>query len=98
MAPFTIRSHVAPLPSQITVKHSLIDQFPRIDIKSPLISVKRRRNNIVLASLSGENDRAIEADGKNTQAAALQLRDTPYDVVSRDALPSMIAPSLLFDY
>lgn len=93
MAPFAIRSHVAPLPSQITVKHSPIDQFPRIDTKSPLISVKRRRNTIVLASLSGENDRAIEADGKNTQAAALQLRDTPYDVVSRDALPKPLSSS-----
>ncbi|KAF2300500.1 hypothetical protein GH714_013839 [Hevea brasiliensis] len=91
MAPFVIRSLVN-LPGQIAVKHLPTDQFPRIEIKLPLILVKPRHNTIVLASLHGENERAIEADGKNTQAA-LQLQDSPYDVVSRDALPRPLSSS-----
>ncbi|KAJ9188909.1 hypothetical protein P3X46_000261 [Hevea brasiliensis] len=92
MAPFVIRSLVTPLPGQIAVKHLPTDQFPRIEIKLPLILVKPRRNTIFLASLHGENERAIEAEGKNTQAA-LQLQDSPYDVVSRDALPRPLSSS-----
>nr|BAH10646.1 Prephenate dehydratase [Hevea brasiliensis] len=91
MAPFVIRSLVN-LPGQIAVKHLPTDQFPRIEIKLPLILVKPRHNTIVLASLHGENERAIEADGKNTQTA-LQLQDSPYDVVSRDALPRPLSSS-----
>ncbi|KDP44123.1 hypothetical protein JCGZ_05590 [Jatropha curcas] len=96
MAAFVQQSLVNPLPAQITVKPSPSDQFPRIDIKSPLISVKRRCSATVLASVHGGNDR-IEAEEKknnnNNTHVALQLQDNSYDVVSRDALPRPLSSS-----
>ncbi|XP_015582757.2 arogenate dehydratase 2 [Ricinus communis] len=82
------------LPGQITVKKppsSSSIQVPVLDVKLP----QRRRKQIVLASRHGEN----ETDAKNNknilelQQQSPLLNNTPYDVVSKDALPRPLSSS-----
>lgn len=92
MAAFVIKSLV----SQITAKHSPSDHTSsRIEIKSALISVKRRCGSkipVLAASIHSENDQSIEAQKKkNGNAKNIQsnlLQDAEYDVASKDAHPS----------
>lgn len=78
-------------PAKIAVKSSPTNQN-RVDFASPLVPVKRHRNAVVFAVVSGENDGVVEKKKKknNSARAALQLElDNPYDAVLKDALPSI---------